>query len=64
MDIEAKDNDCDICLQEDGFCCCGGIVSHFKELNSYLRSLGLLEFIASPSVAAVVYNQVCSFCQF
>jgi len=57
LDDDAENDSCDICLEEATSCCCGDIISHFKELNGYLRSLGLLQYIASPSVAAVVYNQ-------
>ena len=58
VDDETKEGSCKACQQETVYCCCHDIVCHFKELNTYLKSLGLLEFIASPSVAAVVYDQV------
>ena len=64
MDDENENDSCNICLEEATCCCCGDIISHFMELNGYLRSLGLLQYIASPSVAAVVYNQVCILSQY
>ena len=51
-------DECNACLQDQGCCFCSDIIGQFKELNRYLRALGLLEFIASPSVASVVYTQV------
>ena len=55
---EEKSESCNNCLQVAEKCCCQEILSHFKELNNHLSDLGLLEYIASPSLSAVVYDQV------
>eukprot|EP00794_Sanderia_malayensis_P015618 gene15618-17192_t len=49
---------CTGCKNLQEACCCSEIVSQFKELNLYHQKLGLVEYITTPIVSAVVYNQM------
>ncbi|XP_065067924.1 anaphase-promoting complex subunit 2-like isoform X2 [Rhopilema esculentum] len=58
LDTDNESEDCDACSRESILCCCDEIVSNFQDLCSCLRALGLLEHIASTSLAAVIYSQM------